>query len=197
MSPGCSHSLRFCSRSRFGQGCNPSWDGSNPGRCPSPEGRGQGKRDGRGRHSRGRIQTAQGQIWRVEEPRAPPGFQVNGGGQIRQDAEDLQAVEEWGAQRLPRRLRGAAGGAEAGQGASCSLLWVPGPGDGQGLTGRLPGPLEPCTYQSCCQKGRSQGQPREGPWCVAQQVRWGLPEGPPIYSPSPPITACPAIPSLS
>ena len=61
----------------------------------------------------------------------------------------------------------------------------------------LPGLPEPCTYRSCCQRGRSQGQPREGPWCAAQQGRWGLPEGPPVYCPSPPITACLAIPSLS
>ena len=84
-----------------------------------------------------------------------------------------------------------------GLGPSRPLLLGLGARAGARLDMGLPGLPEPCTYRSCCQRGRSQGQPREGPWCVAQQGRWGLPEGPPVYCPGPPITACLAIPSLS
>lgn len=98
-------------------------------------------------------------------------------------------MEEWGAgQSSPRRLRGQLEGQVAGVlevrglGPSCSLPL--GGGSGRARLGLgLPGLPEPRTYRSCCQRGRSQGQPREGPWYVTQQVRWGLPEGPPNIFP--------------
>ena len=112
-------------------------------------------------------------------------------------------MEEWGAgQSSPRRLRGQLEGQVAGvvRGTRTRALLFPASGWGVRGWARLglglPGLPEPCTYRSCCQRGRSQGQPREGPWYVTQQVRWGLPEGPPNIFPQPTNLSLPRHPLL-